>query len=74
MAIPIAWTFIAENNVIKDCKDGRIFQENKFFIDNPTAVPILLFQDELEVIKELLLQLDLKVNAFIFYLFAILKI
>ena len=66
--------YIAENNVIKDCKDGRIFQENKFFIDNPTAVPILLFQDELEVIKELLLQLDLKVNAFIFYLFAILKI
>ena len=42
--------YYPEENVIKDCKDGAYLKENQFFKDNPEAVPLLIFQDELEVI------------------------
>lgn len=35
--------------VIQDVRDGESFRSNKFFQDNPDAVPLILFQDELEV-------------------------
>ena len=50
-------TFLAQkasipsvDGMVLDCKDGFHFKRNEFFVKNPTAVPILLFQDELEVI------------------------
>ena len=42
--------YYPEENVIKDCKDGAYLKENQFFKDNPEAVPLLIFQDELEVL------------------------
>ena len=42
-----------EPNVIKDVMDGLNFRRNKFFSENPTAVPLILFQDELEVTNPL---------------------
>ena len=41
--------YFAEDDVVKDIRDGKYFRENKFFNDHPDAIPILLFQDELEV-------------------------
>jgi hypothetical protein len=40
-------------NVIKDVRDGDCFQTNEFFQQNPEAVPILVFVDELEVCNPL---------------------
>ena len=42
-----------EEDVIKDVRDGSCFQSNKFFTENPEAVPLLLFIDELEVCNPL---------------------
>ena len=46
-------TYFYEENVIKDCRDGLNFRGNEFFKANPTAVPLLLFTDELEVANPL---------------------
>ena len=45
--------YFSEENVIKDVKDGINFRKNKYFRENPTAVPLLVFQDELEVVNPL---------------------
>ena len=45
--------FYHEPGVVKDVKDSENFRSNKFFQDNPTAVPIIIFQDELEVCNPL---------------------
>ena len=45
--------YFHEPGVIKDVKDGKNFRNNKFFLENPTAVPLLFFQDELEVVNPL---------------------
>ena len=42
-----------EPGIIKDVKDGENFRNNQFFQKNPTAVPIILFMDELEVVNPL---------------------
>ena len=53
LAQKIADPYYHEENVIKDCKDGTYFKQNQFFVNNPGAVPIVLFQDELEVANPL---------------------
>ena len=45
--------YFHEDDVVKDCRDGLNFRQNEFFKQNPTAVPLLLFQDELEVANPL---------------------
>ena len=40
-------------NVIQDVRDGDCFRTNQFFMDNPEAVPLILFSDELEVCNPL---------------------
>ena len=40
--------FYHEDSVVKDVKDSDNFMNNQFFRNNPTAVPLILFQDELE--------------------------
>ena len=45
--------YFAEDGVVKDVRDGKNFRENSFFQENPDAVPILLFQDELEITNPL---------------------
>ena len=42
-----------EEDVIKDTRDGACFQENEFFQNNPDAVPLVVFQDELEICNPL---------------------
>ena len=39
----------AEEEVVKDVRDGSNFRNNPYFANNPDSVPLLLFQDELEV-------------------------
>ena len=39
----------AEEGVVKDVRDGSNFRNNSYFVNNPDSVPLLLFQDELEV-------------------------
>ena len=41
--------YFPEESVYKDVRDGEYLKNNPYFISNPEAVPILLFQDELEV-------------------------
>jgi hypothetical protein len=41
--------FYHEPGVVKDVKDSENFRNNKFFEENPTAIPLIIFQDELEV-------------------------
>ena len=43
----------SEEGLVKDVRDGQYFKHNKYFQDNPDAVPILLFQDELELCNPL---------------------
>ena len=43
----------AEEGVVKDVRDGKLFHQNPYFQKNPEAVPILIFQDELEVCNPL---------------------
>ena len=43
----------AEAGVVKDVRDGKLFKQNPYFQENPDAVPVLLFQDELEVVLNL---------------------
>ena len=45
--------YFHEPGVIKDVKDGENYRNNEFFKNNPTAVPIILFMDELEVVNPL---------------------
>ena len=45
--------YIPEEDVIKDTRDGVNFKENQFFKENPEAVPLVVFQDELEVCNPL---------------------
>ena len=45
--------YFPENGVYKDVRDGENFKSNKFFQSNPEAVPLLMFQDELEVANPL---------------------
>ena len=42
-----------DENVIKDVRDGDCFLTNTFFNDNPEAVPLLVFVDELEICNPL---------------------
>ena len=45
--------YFHEAGFIKDVRDGSKFRTNEFFIENPEAVPLLIFQDELEVVNPL---------------------
>ena len=45
--------YFHEADLVKDVRDSKTFRENKFFQQNPTAVPILIFQDELEIVNPL---------------------
>ena len=45
--------YFPESQVYKDVRDGENFKRNEFFRQNPDAVPIMLFQDELEVANPL---------------------
>ena len=45
--------YFPEENIVKDCRDGLAFQQNEFFKQNPTSVPLVIFQDELEVVNPL---------------------
>ena len=45
--------YSAENDVVKDVRDGVFFQQNPYFNENPQSVPILIFQDELEICNPL---------------------
>ena len=45
--------YFPEENIVKDCRDGLTFQQNEFFKQNPTSVPLVIFQDELEVVNPL---------------------
>ena len=45
--------YFHEAGFIKDERDGSKFRTNEFFIENPEAVPLLIFQDELEVVNPL---------------------
>ena len=38
-----------EENIFKDSRDGTMFRSNPFFKRNPEAIPLVVFQDELEV-------------------------
>ena len=40
-------------DLIQDARDGECYRSNKFFIENPEAVPLILFQDEVEVCNPL---------------------
>ena len=40
-------------NMIQDVGDGECFRMNPFFVAHPEAVPLILFQDELEVCNPL---------------------
>ena len=42
-----------DENVIKDIRDGDCFLTNTFFKENPQAVPLLVFVDELEICNPL---------------------
>ena len=45
--------YFHEEGIIKDVRDGSVLRQNSFFRMNPSAIPILLFQDELEVANPL---------------------
>ena len=45
--------YIYQEGLVQDVRDGESYRSNKFFQDNPEAVPLILFQDELEVIYSL---------------------
>ena len=45
--------YFHEEDIVKDCRDGLAFRQNDFFNKNPSAVPVVLFQDELEVANPL---------------------
>ena len=49
----LADDYFQEDSVYKDVRDGENFKANQFFTRNPEAVPILMFQDELEVANPL---------------------
>ena len=42
-----------EDDVIKDTRDGSTLKQNLFFQENPDAVPLVMFIDELEVANPL---------------------
>ena len=45
--------YFHEDNVFKDARDGLNFRNNAYFLENPNAVPLMIFQDELEVANPL---------------------
>ena len=45
--------YFHEDGVVKDVRDGACFRENEFFKNNPDAVPLVLFMDELELCNPL---------------------
>ena len=45
--------YFHEDGVVKDVRDGSWFRENEFFVNNPDAVPLVMFQDELELCNPL---------------------
>ena len=45
--------YFHEEGLIKDIRDGSDFRQNEFFLSNPSAIPLLLFVDELEVANPL---------------------
>ena len=45
--------YFAEEGIYQDVRDGEFYKSNPFFSSNPEAVPILLFQDELELANPL---------------------
>ena len=45
--------YFHDADLVKDVRDSKSFRENKFFQQNPTAVPLLIFQDELEIVNPL---------------------
>ena len=46
-------SYFHEEDVFKDVRDGVNFRSNSFFLENPNAVPLMIFQDELEVANPL---------------------
>lgn len=53
IAQKLADTYNHEEHTFKDTRDGLYFRENSFFKKNPEAVPLIVFQDELEVVNPL---------------------
>ena len=41
------------SDVLYDFQDGRVFRNKEFFIDNPDAIQIILYQDSFEVVNPL---------------------
>jgi hypothetical protein len=41
------------DSVLTDLKDGRIFRTSPFFLENPNAIQIILFQDAFELVNPL---------------------
>ena len=41
--------YIPQEGLVQDVRDGEAYRSNKFFLNNAEAVPLILFQDELEV-------------------------
>ena len=45
--------YFHEEAIYKDVRDGEYYKSNQFIKRNPEAIPILLFQDELEIANPL---------------------
>ena len=45
--------YFHDEQLVQDVRDGDCFRGNKYFSDNPDAVPLILFADELEVCNPL---------------------
>ena len=45
--------YFHDDQLVQDVRDGDCFRGNKYFSDNPDAVPLILFADELEVCNPL---------------------
>ena len=41
--------YIPQEGLVQDVRDGEAYRSNVFFLNNAEAVPLILFQDELEV-------------------------
>lgn len=45
--------YVFEDGVYSNVRDGKYFRTNPYFTANPNAIPIMLFQDELEIVNPL---------------------
>ena len=45
--------YFHEDNVFKRARDGLNFPNDAYFLENPNAVPFMIFQDELKVANPL---------------------